>query len=221
MEIPPPTLLDIPIIVPGEFSRNVTMAQFPFSRRMPPDREAQMVRPAPKATPMPQHEYAKIRMKQALGRLSRQHQPGVWVGGMRLAFQEVAEVVEGRIERYPPHYLIALWEPLPTGKPFLTRWPAVAAIASPDSNRALLDLVGHLPAGAKVWLSDQELDWALVAEIVLRTDRNLETYHRRELAKLAEGMRRQDEATIARSYSDVNTDFETFKTRLFDVLEGS
>ena len=106
MEIPPPTLLDIPIIVPGEFSRNVTMAQFPFSRRMPPDREAQMVRPAPKATPMPQHEYAKIRMKQALGRLSRQHQPGEAGAGTQVgqgagAFREQGCQL-GRIPHMPP-----------------------------------------------------------------------------------------------------------------------
>lgn len=196
------------------------MAQFPFFRPSMPDRKAQMVRPAPKVTPMSTEEYAKISLKQALGRLSRQYVPGAWIGGLRLAFQEVAEVVEGQIERYPPHYLIALWEPLPTGKPHLPRWPAVAAIASPDSNRALLDLVSHLPAGAKVWLSDQEIDWALVADIVLRTDPNLQTYHQRELSRFIDGLRQQDLQTIERAYTDVNTDFEAFKTKLFDVLDS-
>lgn len=197
------------------------MPRFPFSPSSPPDREAQMVRPLPKVQPMSTEEFAEISLKQALGRLARQHQPGVWIGGLRLAFQSVAEVVDGRIEHYPPHYLIALWEPLTTDKPFLPRWPAVAAIASPDSNRALRELVGHLPAGAKVWLSDQELDWALVADIVLRTDRNLQTYHQRELSRLIDGLRSQDLQTITRTYTDVNTDFEAFKTKLFDVLDES
>ncbi|MFX9104973.1 hypothetical protein ABTN48_19245, partial [Acinetobacter baumannii] len=79
----------------------------------------------------------------------------------------------------------------------LARWPALAASASPDSEAALLELVAHLPAGARVWLADEAVDWALIAEIVLRTDRNLAAYHRIELQRFIGRCRADDEKRIA------------------------
>ncbi|WP_157991461.1 hypothetical protein [Caldimonas tepidiphila] len=140
--------------------------------------------------------------------------PGVWVGAIRAAFDAVAEPVADGVERHPPHWLVALWEPPEAGELLLPRWPAVAAIASPDSQAALLQLVSHLPAGAPLWLSLQEPDWALIGRIVLLSDRNLHPVQRRELQRFVDGREAADRERILREYSDLDAGFELLKRRL-------
>jgi hypothetical protein len=141
----------------------------------------------------------------AAARLGTTHAPGMWVGAVRRAFEADAH------GHHPAHFLVALWEPSPPEQPLLPRWPAVAAIASPDANAALLELVRHLPAGARVWLSDTVVDWALVAEIVLRSDRNLEPHHRTGLSAFIERCRDADASRIEREYTDREPGFERFR----------
>ena len=157
---------------------------------------------------------------QATRRLCTDHAPGVYIGAIRQAFGEGEIVLAERIERYPAHYLVALWEPLEAGVPVLPRWPMVAAIASPDSQAALLQLVSHLPAGgAKVWLATEPVDWTLIANIVRLTDRNLSPYHHVELERLVGQLRSDDEQRIRALYSDRDENFEALKQRLFPPPE--
>ena len=152
---------------------------------------------------------------QATRRLARQHEAGAWVGAIRQAFDSVNEQTPQGVDRFPPHYLVAVWEPPKEGQLLLSRWPAVAAIASPDAQAALLELVSHVPAPARVWLTDDAVDWALVAEIELRTDRHLAAYHRRELEAFIASCRKADTQSIARAYTDRDEGFEALKSRLF------
>ena len=152
---------------------------------------------------------------QATRRLARQYEPGAWVGAIRQAFDASSEASPAGIERLPPHYLVALWEPLREGQFLLPRWPAVAAIASPDAQAALLELVSHVPPPARVWLTDDAVDWAMVAGIVLRTDRHLEPYQQRELENFIADRRQADARHIAQTYTDRDEGFEALKSRLF------
>jgi hypothetical protein len=147
---------------------------------------------------------------QAARRLSRQWAPGLWIGAIRQAFGAERQ----GDELLPPHWLVALWEPLPEGKPLLPRWPAVAAIAPRSSEQALLELMRHVPEGARVWLADEAVDWALIAQIVLESDRHLEDYHRRGLAAFIGTQREADRAEIAHGYTDRDAGFEAMKRRL-------
>jgi hypothetical protein len=147
---------------------------------------------------------------QAARRLARHWAPGLWIGAIRQAFDAQSE----GDEHLPPHWLVALWEPLPEAKPLLPRWPAVAAIAPRSSEQALLELMRHVPAGQRVWLADEAIDWSLVAQIVLDSDRHLEAYHRRGLAAFIRRQREADAATIAQTYSDRDAGFEAMKRRL-------
>jgi hypothetical protein len=150
----------------------------------------------------------------AAARLGTTHAPGMWVGAVRRAFEADAH------GHHPAHFLVALWEPSPPEQPLLPRWPVVAAIASPDANAALLELVRHLPAGARVWLSDTVVDWALVAEIVLRSDRNLEPHHRTGLSAFIERCRDADASRIEREYTDREPGFERFRDGLLGPGES-
>lgn len=156
-------------------------------------------------------------MKQAFlaatRRLARAPGPGVWIGAIRAAFDAVAEPVPGGVERHPPHWLVALWEPPPPHE-LPSRWPAVAAIASPDSRAALVQLAARLPAGATVWLTPQEPDWALVGRIVLLSDRHLHPVQRRELQRFVEAREAADREHILQAYTDRDAGFEAMKARL-------
>ena len=146
----------------------------------------------------------------AARRLARHWAPDLWIGAIRQAF---AAEQDGD-ELLPPHWLVALWEPLGEGQPVLPRWPAVAAIAPRSSEQALLELMRHVPEGGRVWLADELVDWALVATIVLESDRNLDDYHRRGLAAFIRAQREADSETIAQTYSDRDPGFDAMKRRL-------
>ncbi|PPE71385.1 hypothetical protein IS481_05170 [Caldimonas thermodepolymerans] len=157
---------------------------------------------------------------EASRRLRADYQPGLWIGAIRPAFGAGEVEQDGRIERYPPHYLVALWPPLPAAHPVLPRWPAVAAIASPDGQAALLELMRHVPADARVWLADEAVDWALVADIVRLSDRHLAPYHHRELERFIAARRAEDAARIRAEYSDIDAGFQALKRRLLPPQEG-
>ena len=77
-----------------------------------------------------------------------------------------------------------------------------------------------MPAGARVWLSDTVVDWALVAEIVLRSDRNLEPHHRTGLSAFIERCRDADASRIEREYTDREPGFERFRDGLLGPGES-
>lgn len=156
---------------------------------------------------------------QATRRLRADYAPGVWVGAIRQVFGEGEIVQAERIERYPPHYLVAVWQPLAVGAPVLPRWPEVAAIASPDSQAALVLLMRHVPGEGRLWLAHETIDWVLVADIVRLTDRNLAPYHHVELERFIADRRREDEAHIRTSYTDRDEGYEAMKRQLFEPKE--
>ena len=144
---------------------------------------------------------------------------GVWVGAIRRAFDEGVHAAgdepgQSGAAPLPPHFLVALWEPPEPARPVLPRWPAVAAIASPDSQAALLELVRHVPGGARIWLADEAVDWALVAEIVRRTDRHLTLAHHVGLEHFIEAEHQAEVERIAREYTDRDAGFEAFRHKL-------
>ncbi|WKB52174.1 hypothetical protein [Eleftheria terrae] len=151
---------------------------------------------------------------QASRRLASRYAAGCWIGAIRPAFSAGRIEHEQQVETYPAHFLVALWEPPAEGSPLLPRWPAVAAIASPDSQAALLELVSHLPPQASLWLAGEEVDWALVAAIVRQTDRNLAAYHRLELDGFIARCRAVEAEAIRQTYSDRDPGFEALKARL-------
>ncbi|MCW7541535.1 hypothetical protein OOT46_27390 [Aquabacterium sp. A7-Y] len=151
---------------------------------------------------------------QASRRLATHYAPGLWVGAIRPAFDAGQVVFEQHIDVYPAHFLVALWEPPAAGVPMLSRWPSVAAIASPDAPAALIELVSHLPAGARAWLASEGVDWALIADIVRLSDRNLQPYHHQELQAFIGRCRARDAETIRQTYSDEDPGFEALKSRL-------
>ncbi|AKJ27946.1 hypothetical protein [Caldimonas brevitalea] len=151
---------------------------------------------------------------QATRRLSSTYEPGYWVGAIRPAFAAGQLEHDNVIETYPAHFLVALWEPVQPGNPVLPRWPSMAAIASPDARAALVQLVQHVPVPDRVWLAAEAVDWSLVAEIVLHTDRNLADYHRRELQACVARWRASDIEQMRQAYSDRDPRFEALKERL-------
>lgn len=165
---------------------------------------------------------------QAARRLVRRYRPGAWVGAIRLALDATVETRGEVEESRPPHYLVALWEPpgwlarpadasseqAPECRPLLPRWPAVAAIAAPDASGALLELMRHVPGDACVWLTDEAIDWRLVATIVLESDRHLEPYHRDGLTAFIASCDAADREQIRAQYSDRDAGYERWRERL-------
>jgi len=131
-------------------------------------------------------------------RLLPQHRPGCWLGLVIRAFG-------GEL----PHWLVAGWAADAAG--LYARLPEFAAIASPDADRALAQLFAHVPPDAGVFLvSPEQVDAALVAQMVLAVDRNLQAWHRDALQAFVAAQREADLARIRDRYTDRDDGFERF-----------
>jgi hypothetical protein len=133
-------------------------------------------------------------------RLLREWMPGAWIGAVRQAFGRSTEVVstpQGElVEAHAPHWLVALWPPQHLQRPFLRRWPRwVSLIAAEAETQALLALLQQVPESAALWVLQEELDWALMAEVVLIAEPGLREYQQRQLEVF---MRAEREATTQR-----------------------
>jgi hypothetical protein len=145
-------------------------------------------------------------------RLARRYEPGCWIGVVVHAIAEADSDVDGESVRTPDHYLGAAWSPAPGPMP---RFPDIVVIGSPGSDNALAELFVHLPPDAKLWLAGRdEVDVALVAEILLANDANLEPYHRAALEAFVATERSRTSAIIASRYSDGDGGFERFRARI-------
>lgn len=130
-------------------------------------------------------------------RLSQRYRPGAWIAGVRRAFGPVSEEEhEGdeALEAHPAHYIAALWKPPFLGMPLLPRWPYKVVLVAPDAAAAVRDLLDELPPGDRLWLTDQHVDWVLMARIVALTEPALAPYQRAGLQAL---LRAEDRATLA------------------------
>lgn len=149
-----------------------------------------------------------------LPRLARRYEPGRWVGGVRKAFGAVSEVVEGPdgmlIENHPPHYLVVLWKPLQADDVVLPRWPAKVALTKPDTAAAVRELLVEVPPGERLWLADQLVDWALMAEIVMMSEPGLSHFHYRELKQFIDLEHKATLASISVNYGGDDAMYQRF-----------
>jgi hypothetical protein len=153
--------------------------------------------------------------REARARLLARPEPGGWIGIVVKAIDAREHELAGARAHTPPHYLVGAWAPGPDG--LYPRLPEFAAIASPDGARALRELFAHLPAGARIHLADERVaDAALLAEMVLVCDRNLEDWQREALERFALDRRAALRVEIAQRYTDREGGFERFRDRLLD-----
>lgn len=153
-------------------------------------------------------------------RLTAGWQPGVWIGVARRAFGPVAQVSdddggedgEAVVDSLPVQWLIALWRPQTLEQPMLPRLPAVVQLTSRQDDRAVIELLRHVPPVQRMWLADIDADWALLAEIVMLTDRTLRPWQLRELARFIIAEREATARRIAASYDDPELDADACPT---------
>ncbi len=147
-------------------------------------------------------------------RLLRAWQPGAWIGAVFKAFGPMAELVEAdeavpgaqdTFEHRPAMWLVALWKPQSLQQPFLQRWPAMVQLTDRDGAGPVDLLLEQVPAGARLWVSDHDIDWALMAEIVMLTEDDLAPWQQRELAKVIVTQRQATATAITRHYVGQDT----------------
>lgn len=147
-------------------------------------------------------------------RLLARPRPGAWLGLVVRAFPATDGSADG-----PPHYLVAGWRAGEDG--VVPRLPEFAAIASPDRERALAELLVHLPPDAPVHLTTPgHVDAALVAEMVLEVDRHLQPWHRDGLRTFADAQREADRARIRARYTDLEPGYERMRRTLAGGAAG-
>lgn len=149
-------------------------------------------------------------------RVSRLHRHGMWIGAVRRAFGPIAEVPSevsgsGPIETHPPHFLVALWQPLRPGEMLLPRWPSKAALVAPDERAAINDLLREVPHGERLWLSEHPFDWVLVADIVMLCEPGLAPWQFRGLHEFVQLERQTTLASIKANYGGSDEVFDKFR----------
>ncbi len=138
-------------------------------------------------------------------RLLRDWMPGAWIGAVRQAFgltTEITTTPRGEVvEAHPPHWLIALWPPQRLQRPFLRRWPRwVSLHAGETEAQAVVELLRHVPDSAPLWVLHEELEWALLAEIVLIGEAGLLPFQQRGLREFIDSERIATTARIRSAY---------------------
>jgi hypothetical protein len=140
-------------------------------------------------------------------RLLRDWMPGAWIGAARRAFgpqTELHSTDQGElVENHPPHWLIALWPPQTLQQPFLRRWPQqVQLLGAEEEAPAVVELLRHVPEGHRLWVLNEELDWALMAEIVLLSEAQLKPFQQQALQQFMDTERALSTGRILQSYAE-------------------
>lgn len=148
-------------------------------------------------------------------RLVARHEPGVWIGAVRRVIGPIAQVTQTEhgelIETHPPHYLVATWAPLRDDEAHLRRWPDSVSIALHDHASAVAELLCNIPPAARVWITAQEIDWVVIAQIAMLSEGGRFTpEHCRELERFISDERDATLATISANYTDRESGFEGF-----------
>jgi hypothetical protein len=142
-------------------------------------------------------------------RLAARYESGCWSGAVVRAIDAASREIDRVRVATPDHYLGVAWMPA-CGLP--PRYPDVVVIGSPHADNAIAELLVHVPSDAKLWLAGRDdVDLALAADILLASDRNLESYQREALAAFAARERDRTQAVIASRYTDDDADFERFR----------
>jgi hypothetical protein len=158
-------------------------------------------------------------------RVSRRYRPGAWIGGVRKVFGSVTELAASpdggdEFETHPPHFLVALWKPLsPQDTPLLARWPYKVSIVVPDPAAALADLLIEVPDGDRLWLASEQVDWGLMAAIVMLSEPGLQPYEYRELQEFVRAEQQAVLAAISVNYSGGDEVFKQFARTSPGALE--
>ena len=124
-------------------------------------------------------------------RLLARWQPGAWIAVRRRALGASTEFLNTPdgplVESRPPQWLMAAWPPQQLDDPVLGRWPELAMLGAaqePDAAGELL--LATLPDQALLWIAELDVDWALLAELVLHQDPGLKPFQVKALRELAE-----------------------------------
>jgi hypothetical protein len=112
----------------------------------------------------------------------------------------------------PQHFMAAAWLPAEQGA---NLWPEAVVIGAPAPDNALAELCRRIPRDARLFLVDADsVNAALAAEILLRSDRNLEAYQRDGIAAFIEAERARVSARIEQDYSDLDESYARFRATL-------
>lgn len=130
--------------------------------------------------------------------------PGAWIGAVRAVFDAVARVVSTPqgpvVDTYPPHVLLALWEPQSMATPFLGRWPLRAWLSPVQPDAAGAELLRFLPPEAELWLGDHDVDWGLIGEAVLLHEPGLRDFQLKELRAFVDAERQATWDRVNKAY---------------------
>ncbi|RZL40621.1 MAG: hypothetical protein EOP35_00310 [Rubrivivax sp.] len=177
----------------GYSMRDIQDVELP--QRPPPSRPAVMERPLVSMQAQPSRVDARV--------LER-WQPGAWIVLTRRLRGACTDVVTTRhgpqVEHHAPQWLCALWPPQGDG-PLQGRWPEMATVIGAETAfGALQQLLPVLPPGAPLWPGTQEVDWALLADLVRHHDARLRSDQAQALRELAEAERSASIARLSDGY---------------------
>lgn len=148
-----------------------------------------------------------VAVKELVNRVSEVWTPACWFGFFTEALPEIGG--------YPAHFLVACWEP--QNAPALPQLPHAAAIVARTSVQAANELLRLIPAQVPIILLKRDfVNVALIAEMILTTDRHLNSHYRNALEEFVENDRASWRLRIEASYSDVDDSFEKFKLKLLN-----
>jgi hypothetical protein len=112
----------------------------------------------------------------------------------------------------PHHFMAAAWLPAMHGP---LRWPEAVVIGAPAPDNALAELCTRLPSDAQLFLVDADaVDAGLAAEILLRSDRNLEQYQRDGIGAYIAAEHARVSARIQQDYTDQDPAYARFRAGL-------
>ncbi|MCU0773199.1 MAG: hypothetical protein MUC74_01480 [Ideonella sp.] len=156
----------------------------------------------------------KLPLIKSKPRVSDEHGPGLWIGASHRVAGPTHEVVEtplgDEVENRPPQYLLALWKPLRRRQPFPRRFPAFAALVVCEEADVVDALLKRVPDGARLSVPSFDVDWGLVAQIVMVTDDGLGAAQHQLLQAFIDAERRRTLTTIGTAYASGTAGFQRF-----------
>ncbi|HEU4622785.1 MAG TPA: hypothetical protein VFS42_11230 [Burkholderiaceae bacterium] len=124
----------------------------------------------------------------------------------------VEDGIPARVHR-PPHYLVAVWEPVDA--PPLLQWPNAAAIVNPSVVQAAAETLRLVAPDAPIIMLDRDdVNTVLIADMILAADRHLDTYYRGALERFVNAERARWQSEITQAYTDRDEAFERFRDGL-------
>ena len=169
------------------------------------DIELPAIEPPPPISDVPPVHLPTMRARRS-PQLLTSWQPQAWTALVRRVRGATAEVVQAPrgpvVENHAPQWLCALWRPQRLETPVLGRWPEMATlVAAETAFGALHQLLPQLPPDALLWSTELDVDWALIAELVLHQDARLRATQSQALRELAEAERGKTFARLNDGYA--------------------